>query len=105
MMKIPSPFAIEVNFIVPLGDLNQWFTNSLALICTVFGTDLPYFQHLQRIYYKDTVSHPRIFQSALGVLEAAKSDYEGGYYVSLSRTITREVVGDFVGLAKEGFRG
>ena len=82
-------------------DWNQWFTSALGLMRLVFGEDSPHFSNLKRFYDRSGAYLKDEFDSALGVFAAAKSDYEGGYYLSLNHTIAGEVFGDFVGLAKK----
>lgn len=86
---------------VAYHDWTQWFTSALGLLSLVFGEDSPHYRNLQQVYDRASVPTKNRFDAGLGVVTAAKSDYEGGYYVSLTQTIAGEVFGDFVGLAKK----
>lgn len=84
----------------------KWATNVLNLLQQVFGEQSVYYQNFRHIYKKPRHGEYE-FNAALGVFQAAKEDYEGGY-VSLESTISGEIFGDFLALAKyslkEGYK-
>lgn len=85
-------------------DWERWFASALNLLRSL-GPDLPHYGNLKRIYDdKSTMRAQKDFQAAFGVLSAAKSDFEGGYLISLESAISGEVLGDFVGLAKRSLQ-
>jgi len=83
------------------GSWQKWATSVLSLLKGVFGAASPHATNFQNICDR-WVSHPYPYQlqQAVGVFEAAKEDFEGGYVFSLERTLSGEVLGDFVVLAK-----
>jgi hypothetical protein len=87
------------------ADWHQWFTSALGLLGLVFGQDSPHQRNLQRFYDRPGDYYKSVFDAALGVFVAAKSDYEGGYYLSLNRTVAGEVFADFVRSCQESLGG
>ncbi|MFI5166164.1 MAG: DUF4145 domain-containing protein [Thermoanaerobaculales bacterium] len=81
----------------------EWVTNALNLLQGVFGQQSPHWRNLQELYSKFRGSESNVFE-AIGVFRAAKSDYEGGYLFNVERSISGEVLGDFVALAKSALR-
>ena len=85
----------------------KWATNVLNLLQQVFGVQSVHYQNFRCIYNKP--SHGKSeFNAAFGVFLAAKEDYEGGYLFSLESTISGEIFGDFIALARhsinEGYK-
>lgn len=77
----------------------QWATSSQNLIRAAFGETSPHYQNFQK-YYGQCYGVESQFLPLKGIFLAAKSDYEGGYAFNLEATITGEVFGDFVAMAK-----
>ena len=86
---------------VPAQPFFTWVVSALNVVKAAFGSDSPHYQALEREVSKrtDTVSQDRL-DIARGAFLAAKSDIDGGHIYDLERTVTGEVVGDFVALAK-----
>jgi len=72
----------------------------MHLVAAVFGEESPHYQNLAKIY--GTYSGwPSNLAAMRGVFLAAASDYEGGYLFRVEATLSGEIFGDFVALAKE----
>jgi hypothetical protein len=78
----------------------KWSTNALNLIELTFGSDSVHFIGFKKIC-DNWRGHPKELDSARGVFHAAMEDYKRGYFISLSKTISGELVGDFVLLSKQ----
>lgn len=80
----------------------KWSTSALNLLEKVFGRDSVPFQKLKSLDEMrgtSSLSSDK-FEEARGIFKGALSDYEAGFYTSLSTTISGELFGDFVQLAK-----
>ena len=77
-----------------------WSTSVLNLLEISFGPNSIHYQNFKNIYDNFRRSEEQL-GSARGVFRAAKEDYEGGYVLSLQNTISGEVFGDFIDLAKQ----
>jgi hypothetical protein len=95
---------------VERGYWGKWSTSALNLLEKVFGRDSVPFQNLKRL---DDMREGRgligdKFEEARGIFEGALREYEAGFFASLSVTISGELFGDFVKLAKrcldEGYK-
>jgi hypothetical protein len=80
----------------------KWSTSALNLLEKVFGRDSVPFQNLKRL---DDIAGGRglvsdKFKEGRGIFEGALREYEAGFFASLSNTISGELFGDFVQLAK-----
>ena len=85
---------------VESGTWAQWATSVLNLFEGVFGSDSVHFKNLRNVY--DTFkSAPSQFETAKGIFRAAKSDFLGGYVFSIEATLSAEIFGDFISLAKQ----
>jgi len=86
---------------------SQWLTSVSSLFEQVFGRESTHYEQLHKCW-NDFHGHDYEFDKALGVFRAAKEDYLGGYLFRLSASISGEVYGDFVVLAKnaldEGYK-
>jgi len=78
----------------------KWSTSVLNLFHTAFGQDSVHFKNFKKIH--DTFSgYQYDLESARGVFRAAKEDFDGGYIFSLEQSVSGEIFGDFVALAKQ----
>ena len=84
---------------VPSGVWREWATSCQNLIRAVFGEDSPHY-----INFTEAVSRCRGTESGVeslrGIFRSAKEDFEGGYVFNVDLTISGEVFGSFVALAK-----
>jgi hypothetical protein len=78
---------------------HTWASSALHLVSAVFGQDSPHYRNLSAAHDK-FVGYASEFLVARGVFLAAKSDYDGGHVFNLEATISGEIFGDFVVLAK-----
>lgn len=78
---------------------HEWATSVLNLLEHVYGIDSAYARNF-RAAYDSSTRRTLALGKARGVFFAAKSDYEGGYNFGLEKTISGEILGDFVALAK-----
>jgi hypothetical protein len=80
---------------------HEWATSVLYLLENVFGVDSVHVRHFREAY---THTQARMLSFSLaqatGVFYAAKADYDGGYIFRLENTLSGEILGDFVTLAK-----
>lgn len=92
---------------VDIEDWQKWSTSVLNLLNSAFGSQSVHYQNFKKIH-DNCVGHAFDFEAARGVFLAAKEDYEGGYAFSLEASVSGEVFGDFVLLAKrslvEGYK-
>ncbi len=78
----------------------KWSTSVLNLLKISFGSNSIHYQNFKNIYDNFRKLKGQL-ESARGVFRSAKEDYEEGYMLSLENTISGEIFGDFVGLAKQ----
>jgi Domain of unknown function (DUF4145) len=85
---------------VESGSFAQWATNVLNLLSGVFGSDSIHFENFKKVY--DSFGSSRSeFERAKGIFRAAKSDFMGGYAFSVEASLSAEIFGDFIALAKQ----
>ena len=79
----------------------QWATSAMNLLEGVFGRNSPHCTNFAQFYkHAGTMAYPSNVQPLQGIVQAARSDYEGGYLFSLKSQVSGEIFGDFVVLAK-----
>lgn len=77
----------------------EWSNNVLNLLENAFGSNSVHARNFRATYEKFT-SREYEFEKAKGIFQAAKADYEGGYIFGLEKSLSGEILGDFVKLAK-----
>src|SRR5262249_48789664 len=81
----------------------QWTTNVLHLLEVVFGK-----ASIQYQSFSDSIRGTLGFASDLerpkGIFRAAREDYEKGYLFDLQATVSGELLGDFILLAKSALQ-
>ncbi len=81
---------------------HEWGISCLNLLKQVFKVDSVYFQNFEAVFneiiYFDNV------KSAIGILKAAKYDYENGYLFHTRALIEAEVFDEFLEQAEELFK-
>jgi hypothetical protein len=79
-----------------------WAVSAMNAIQGAFGKASPHYQAFERDLQavRDNVVYQDKLDAMRGIFRGAKSDVDGGHLYDLQRTITGEVVGDFVALAK-----
>jgi len=75
----------------------------MGLIRAVFNENSPHYKNFEHAYQNcGGVDHQ---VSALkGIFKAAKADFDGGYLFAVQASISGEIFGDFIGLAKSALR-
>ena len=84
----------------PNDQWHQWATSVLHILQSTYGTDSSHYKNFDRIYSTYTGWWSEV-EGAKGVFRAAKADWDGGYFFSLQNTMSGEILGDFVRLARE----
>ncbi len=75
----------------------QWMISSLSLLKQIFGENSDYYTGFKnKSEYIDFDNNLNSFQQSLGVLKAAKEDYENGYLFDTRTLIEAEVFDDFL---------
>ncbi|MFN2375221.1 MAG: DUF4145 domain-containing protein [Candidatus Binatia bacterium] len=77
----------------------SWASSAMHLIALTFGEGSVHFANFKGAYDKCTGREYEI-ADLVGVFRAAAADYRGGYSTSVEATISGEVLGDFLGMAK-----
>lgn len=78
--------------------VNQWGVSCLHIIKRVFGENSDHYISFAKLFPK--FAGYDSFKKALGILKAAKEDYESGYLFEARVLIQAEVFDDFLGQAK-----
>ncbi len=94
---VPHEFGDE-NF-YDTARWQQWATSSQNLLHAAFGETSPHYLNFQT-HYAACRGYESELMPLRGIFLAAKSDYEGGYAFNLEATVSSEVLGDFLGMAK-----
>jgi hypothetical protein len=96
-----TKYSKSVGNMVVIGDAgvnsglaHQWGTSCLNLLSRVFGPDSVYYENFQAKFPKFHDYSP--VTQALGVLRAAKDDYEQGFLFDARTLIEAEVFDDFL---------
>jgi Domain of unknown function (DUF4145) len=76
----------------------QWGVSCLHLIGLVFGKSSDHYLQYSRLLQEFPLYES--FTKALGVLKAAKEDYDNGFAISLANEISGEIFQSFIELAK-----
>ncbi len=82
------------------GIWKKWATSAESLIKAVFGQDSPYYQNCVS-EFKNCNGSDYSIESLQGLFMSAKEAYEGGYLFNVELSISGEIFGDFVNLAKQ----
>jgi hypothetical protein len=81
----------------------QWSTSALNLLSAASGEASAHYSNFKSLYDRATGSESHL-KAMGGVFLAAKADFEGGYIFKLEATISGEIFGDFVSLAKHSLK-
>jgi hypothetical protein len=82
---------------------HSWASSVMSLLQDVFGTGSAHFQNFKRLYDGSSTTEDDL-NSLRGVYVAAKSDFSNGFLKRLETSLTGDILGDFVKLAKEALR-
>ncbi len=82
------------------GIWRKWATSAESLIKAVFGQDSPHYRNFV-LEFKNCSGSDYGIESLQGIFMSAKEAYEGGYLFNVELTISGEIFGNFVNLAKQ----
>ena len=79
-----------------------WAASVLSLFHGVFGSQSPHFTRFNNEVsaIQNNYVTERMLHACRGIFIGAKSDFEGGYLFDIERSVTGELFGDLVALAK-----
>jgi hypothetical protein len=89
--------------------VNQWGTSCLHLLRQIFGQESDHYTNFKNLFpqFTDFYDGTKNVRKAIGVLKAAKDDYENGYLFDTRVLIEAEVFDDFLEqaehLLKQGY--
>ena len=84
----------------PSGEWEEWATSAQNLIKAVFGENSPHHVNFREAFDQCNGNQGRV-NTLQGIFKSAKGDFEGGYVFSVDLTISGEIFGDFIVLAKQ----
>lgn len=83
----------------PMEQWQQWATSVQNILRAAFGENSPQYENFQTAY-GHCRGYQEEFNALKGIFLGAKSDYEGGYVFSIEQSISGEIFGDFIAMAK-----
>ena len=98
--SIPFEHRDYGRFYVRGGNWEKWTTSAESLIKAVFGTDSPHYLNFASAL-KDCNGRGDNIKALQAIFMSAKEAYEGGYVFNVELSISGEIFGDFVVLAKQ----
>ncbi len=81
----------------------QWATSTMGLIRSVYSEDSPHYINFVEAY-KSCAGYDDQVDVLKGIFRAAQADFDGGYLFRVQASISGEIFGDFIGLAKASLR-
>ncbi|OGJ86865.1 MAG: hypothetical protein A2487_18260 [Candidatus Raymondbacteria bacterium RifOxyC12_full_50_8] len=106
LFEVGSKITPQNNGDGPVVDseiFQEWAVSVLNLFSIAFGENNTHFRAF-KYHYDNFHGWAGGFSKCWGVFKAAKNDFEGGYVLSVERTISGEVLGDFILLAKNALK-
>ena len=88
---------------VPSGQWQEWATSALNLVENTFGFDSVHARNFRKAY-EECSGWTYEVDVIKGIFRAAKTDFEGGYIFRLEQSLSGEILGDFVALARASLR-
>src|SRR5215216_1678717 len=76
------------------GQVSQWATSCLSILKRVFGDESDYYKQFSKLLVHLDYDIPK--RKAVGIMKAAKDDYEHGYLLQIRTLIQAEVFDDFL---------
>ena len=98
--SIPFEYGDYGSVYVERGEWEKWATSAQSLIKAVFGQESPHYQNFAS-ELKDSNGEAHYVKALQGIFMSAKEAYEGGYVFNVELSISGEIFGDFVVLAKQ----
>jgi hypothetical protein len=86
------------------ADYTSWGTSAQSLMLAVFGTSSPYYQNFVSAL-TNCDGQPYQVDTLRGVFRSAKEAFEGGYVFNIELSVSGEVFGNFVAMAKHALSG
>lgn len=99
LKNIPIRSGNNVYAVVATADWQGWASSVMNLLSASFGEKSVHFKNFSEAYIKCRGNKDG-FEAISSIFLAAKSDYEGGYIFSLESSLSGEILGDFVAMAK-----
>lgn len=84
----------------PSSNWKKWATSAESLIRAVFGIESPHYVNFAK-QSANCAGFREEVQALQGIFQSAKEAFEGGYVFHVELTISGEIFGDFVILAKQ----
>jgi len=78
---------------------NQWMVSSKNYLLQIIGEKSVHFTEFSALFGKGVSYSP--VKKGIGILMAAKEDYQGGYLVSIRKLVGAEIVGSLLDQAQE----
>jgi hypothetical protein len=82
------------------GDWMRWATSAQSLIRAAIGENSPHYQNFVAAIEKCSGWDYEVL-TLRGIFLSAKDDFDGGYIFNVDLTVSGEVFGDFVALARQ----
>jgi hypothetical protein len=76
-----------------------WASSAMNLIENAFARGSSYVRNFRKAY-ENCLGRDHEVEALIAIFKAAKADYEGGYIFNLEQSVSGDILGDFVKLAK-----
>ena len=96
--ELPSNF---IGFDTPVDSelANQWMVSAKNYLLQVIGEKSVHFTEFSALFDKGITYTP--VKKGIGILTAAKEDYQSGYLVNIRKLVGAEIIGSFLDQAQE----
>jgi len=98
-LKTLEPITTSYGPQIPTSNWQSWSSRTASAIKSTFGDNSPHYINFQTSY-KACRGYPEEVDALKGIFLGAKSDLESGFLFSLEATISGELFGNFVEMAK-----
>lgn len=95
-----TQYSDDYRTFVDTQKYHEWATSAMGLIQRMFGVDSSQYINF-KISYDRFQGYDYNFHKSLGIFNAAKEDYEGGYLFSIKSLVSAEVLDSVLGQALE----
>ena len=99
-LKSESDSISFFNYFARGGSWQKWATSAESLIKAVFGIGSPHYANFAR-KMEQSQGYQEEVEALQGIFLSAKEAFEGGYVFDVELTVSGEIFGDFVVLAKQ----
>lgn len=97
--KTPPSNFIGFDSTVDSQDANQWYASAKSILSKAFGSSSEHYQLFDSCFNKGVTFSPLII--GIGILKAAKEDYELGYVQDIRNLVIAELFSDLLEQASE----